>query len=423
MPSRRPTLIRSVRYRAPSRRGPILALVLLAILLWGLHLLWHGEETIVLPKEASRFILRERIAAALDDSVRKFELPSEIDFRVGDSFTRAKVLYSIDWRLQSRMEKLFSQYRPDYGAFVALDATSGEVLSLVSYRKSAIDLGHMALRASFPAASVFKIVTAAAVLERKRLNPESHIPFNGGFHTLYRRNVNSVEENRWTHDVTLSEAFAKSINTVFAKIGMYMLEPRDLREFAEKFQFNQPIPADVRIDLSHFELPDNDPWAAAEVASGFNRVATMSPIQGAMMASAIANDGIMMAPYVVDRLTTTDEGIVYNASPMQLTVAVSPDTAGGLQSLMRETVRIGTSRKIFRPYNRGKVMAEVEIGAKTGSLQGLRPRGKYDWWVGYAREGATRIAIAALTINEEKWQVKSSYLAKTFIEEYFKEAK
>jgi len=401
----------------------MLVFLLLVLLLWGIKLLTQGEETAESVKTPSPFAQRERIADALEESIQKSEFPREIDFRIGESYSKTGVIYALDWKLQLYLQKMFSQYRPDYGAFVAVDAATGQVLAMVSHSRYGVELGNFALKASFPAASIFKIVTAAAALEKKRLTPGSHIPFNGGMHTLYRRNVSQVDENRWTRYVTLSEAFAKSINTVFAKIGMHMLQPPDLREFAEKFQFNQPIAADVRVDLSHFELADDDPWATAEVASGFNRIATMSPLQGALMAAAIANDGVMMAPYIVDRLYTPDEGIVYNSEPMQLAVSILPETADSLRTLMRDTVRIGTSRSAFRPLFRRKGYETVEIGGKTGSLQGFHPKGKYDWFVGYARNETRRIAVAALTINEEKWQVKSSYLAKSFIEEYFRNGK
>ena len=141
------------------------------------------------------------------------------------------------------------------------------------------------------------------------------------------------------------------------------------------------------------------------------------------MAAAVANDGVMMAPYLVDRLYTPEDGMVYSAVPIQLAVAIEGATAAALRELMHDTVHIGTSRTVFRQLFRRKGYSELEVGGKTGSLQGFHPKGKYDWFVGYARKDSRRIAVAALTINEERWQVKSSYLAKTFIEEYFREKK
>jgi beta-lactamase class D len=69
---------------------------------------------------------------------------------------------------------------------------------------------------------------------------------------------------------------------------------------------------------------------------------------------------------------------------------------------------------------RKSAFQEMEMGGKTGSLRGLSPKGKCDWFVGYVRGEKSRIAVAALTVNEDKWRVKASYLARMFIEEYFK---
>lgn len=61
------------------------------------------------------------------------------------------------------------------------------------------------------------------------------------------------------------------------------------------------------------------------------------------------------------------------------------------------------------------------MGGKTGSLTGMSPKGKYDWFMGYASDGNHKIALCALTINEDTWRVKSSFLARTYIESYFRE--
>lgn len=364
--------------------------------------------------------VKERLADALRAPLNSSEFPSEIPVHLGEVETRAGVIYSLDWQSQTFMEKLFKAYRPDYGAFVAMDATTGQILSLVSYSRNANDLGHLALKATYPAASIFKIVTAAAAIDRNRMTPETEIAYNGGNHTLYKRNVTGVLENRWTRRVTLSEAFAKSINSVFAKVGLYRLQPPDLMEYASRFQFNQPIPSDMPVEKAFFDLPENDEWAIAEAASGFNRIATLSPLQGALMAAAVANDGVMMSPYLVERMFATEEGLLYNAQPAEVAVAVSPETAKALRTLMHDTVKIGTSRSVFRQLFRKKGYDDLDVGGKTGSLAGFSPKGKYDWFVGYARRGDRKIAVSALTINEEKWQVKSSYLAKEFIAHYFK---
>ena len=139
------------------------------------------------------------------------------------------------------------------------------------------------------------------------------------------------------------------------------------------------------------------------------------------MASAVANDGIMMEPYVVDSLTD-DKGIkMYEATPRQASMVIEPDAAVELRKLFNETVKSGTSRKSFRQTVRRSSFDEVEFGGKTGSLTGLNPAGKCDWFIGYARYRGERIAVAALSVNKKTWKVKSSMLANIFFTHYLKQ--
>jgi beta-lactamase class D len=102
---------------------------------------------------------------------------------------------------------------------------------------------------------------------------------------------------------------------------------------------------------------------------------------------------------------------------------VEPQSAEELRKLFKQTVVSGTSRKSFRQIVRGPKYDEVEFGGKTGSLTGADPQGKCDWFVGYARYRDQRIAVAALTVNEKKWRVKSSMLANLYFQRYLKEIK
>ncbi len=374
----------------------------------------HGESAAV-----SR-VSKGQIAQTLRPSLRTSQFPNEIEVALPGENLKAIARYTLELPFQAKIEKLLQQYRPDYAAFVALDAATGKVLVLASYTHSKIDPENLALKASFPSASVFKIVTAAAALDQGVLSADTVIPFNGANHTLYRRNVTDQSQNRWTRQMTLREAFAKSVNTVFGKIGMYVLEPMQLQDYAERFQFNKAITTDLPVEAGSLQLGGTEAWSFAELASGFNRVSSMSPLQGALMAAAVANDGVMMEPYLVEALSLPGGGLVYEAHPNPTSVAIKPETALELRTLMHETVATGTSRSAFRSLLTKKAYRDLEIGGKTGSLKGLAPKGKCDWFVGYVRSADRRIALAALTVNEDLWRVKASYLARVFMEEYFK---
>jgi cell division protein FtsI/penicillin-binding protein 2 len=260
------------------------------------------------------------------------------------------------------------------------------------------------------------VITAAAAIGRGKLSPESIISFNGMNHTLYRKNVFDPRVTRWTRFMTVREAFAKSVNTVFARIGALFIGPGDLRQTAESFGFNRKIASDLPTEISHAAITE-DKWQIAEAASGYTQENTMSPLQGALIAAAVVNDGTMMEPYIVDAVLTDTGNSIYSARPQVAGVPMSSATAGQIRRLMQETVAHGTARGAFkRFFHNGQ---EVEVGGKTGSLTGTSPEGKYDWFVGYAKNGTQRIAFAALTINKKFWKVKSAYLARRAIESYF----
>lgn len=365
-------------------------------------------------------LTKDEVAEVLENPASFYQFPTEADIALqGSEKVRAKIRYTFDSNLQKVMENLFQSYGPDYGAFVAVDATTGRVLSMVSYSRTRKNSDNFALRATFPSASVFKVVTAAAAIEAHKVSANTIIPFNGRNHTLYRGQILKSNITRWTRFITLKEAFARSVNTVFGKIGAYTVGPDGLRTYAGRFGFNRKIAADLPVQEGRAPIPD-DVWGLAESASGFTRDNTMSPLQGALIAASVVNDGVMMEPYAVESVSKSDGSLLYTASPKVATVTMDPTTASEIRSLMKETVLHGTSRGSFRGFFRKDFM-DFDVGGKTGSLTGFDPKGKYDWFVGYAHSGGRKIAVAALTIHEKQWRVKSSYLARRAIESYFKD--
>jgi len=332
------------------------------------------------------------------------------------------ISYTIDSDIQKEAEKLLKSYKPDYGAVVVLDAATGAVRAMVSYEKGQPSTENLALRGTYPAASIFKIVTATAALDKYKLSPETIIMYNGSNHTLYKKNVMYTKVNRWTREITLREAFARSINTVFGRLTFEKMQPKDIEEYAIKFGFNKPIQTDLPFDMGFTNIPEEKTYALAEIASGFNKVTTMSPIQGAMIAASVASTGVMRVPYIVESVKDDSGKVLFQSEPVTAAVTMSGEGASRLKELMEATITRGTSRKSFRALVRDKKLKELELGGKTGSLQGDNPKGKVDWFVGYAIGGENdRLAIAAITVNKEYWTVKSAYLAQSIFKKYYKE--
>lgn len=371
------------------------------------------------PAARAPAISKAVLSPLLSGSLQEGRFPETLTLPDFSSQGPVDVEYTIDWDLQQAVEKTLNSYRPDYGALVAMEAETGRVVAMASYSRVKNTIGNLTLRGTFPAASLFKIVTAAAALDQSKAGPDTVISYNGGNHTLYRRNVNQTQFNRWTNHMSLKEAFAKSVNVVFAKLGVFMLSNEELGRYAERFQFNQAIHSDIAIEPGRFEMSDNTDWSRAEIASGFNRSVTLSPLQAAMLAGAVANDGVLMEPYIVDKLIPKNDAELYVGKPHAASVTMGSEACRSLRQMMQATIKNGTSRGAFRTFLRSRHFDDLELGGKTGSLTGREPRGKYDWFVGYAMGRRQRLAIAALTINEEQWRVKSSHLARVFLEKYF----
>lgn len=328
--------------------------------------------------------------------------------------------YSLDSTLQKLGNSLMKQYKPLYGAIVALHPCTGRVLSLISWTHDSMpSLGNdLFCRSIFPAASIFKTVTAAAAIEQAGFTSETTIPHAGRNHTLYKYQLE--KELAVFKDVSLEFAFANSMNPVFARIGMYSLRRNGIYEIGKRFGFNTEIPFELPVDIS--SLPQTDStFSIAELTSGFNQKTTLSPMLGALMAAAIAQHGQIPAPHMVDSISNGDSTI-YRTSSKQLQAAIAPSTAKELTSMMQCVTRYGTARKSFRYLKNTSRFDTIEYGGKTGSVD-KDSIGRVDWFIGFAKhpdDKRQRIAIGVLTVHGAYWTVHSSYIAAEYFRKYLR---
>jgi cell division protein FtsI/penicillin-binding protein 2 len=399
--------------------GSLCLLAAAACLVWTFY---RSPEQVITHRLEEIRHTRIELAKQLEPYFLKNELVSETELDWDGEKQKVRLAYTIDPELQKEADKLLKSYKPDYGAIVMMDAETGRILAMSSFQKRGGDTApNLALKGTFPAASVFKIVTATAALDKYHMTPESTIQFNGGNHTLYKKNVMSDKINRWTRSMTLREAFARSINTVFGRIALEKLEPQDIEDYAVRFGFNKNIQSDLPFDEGVTEIPKEKDFRLTEMASGFNHVTQMSPVQGAMIAAAVAKDGVMQVPYIVDKVQAENGDILFQSEPEVAAVTMTPQGADKLKELMEATVKSGTSRRTFRPFLHDRKFRALEVGGKTGHLTGINPKGRVDWFVGYAIGDNDKIAVAALTVNVDYWTVKSSYLAQSMFRKHFKE--
>ena len=364
------------------------------------------------------------VAHSVSAHARKNRFPNKLRFSSSEtgSVVEGHVKYTFDQEMHSAMADVYLKYQPDYACFVALDVDTGAILNLTSFVKGDEQLDNLVMRSSYPAASVFKMVTAAAGLDLGKLSPKTVIPFNGKSTTLYKSQVLRHKTTKWTRNPTFKESFAKSMNPVFAQVGIFRLGGSNLTDYAQRFGFDQTLQTDFELPASRVDMNFENQWEIAEAASGYTRDITLSPIHAAQMAAIMANDGKMVVPYMVESVTAkSGEPLYRGAKGSSEKQVISSATAEQMRSLMKETTRIGSARKSFSGLNRYKVYKGMEIGGKTGSLTGFSPKGRHDWFVGYAEKNGKRIAYASLIINKEKWYVRSAYVARQFIYNYYSE--
>jgi cell division protein FtsI/penicillin-binding protein 2 len=328
---------------------------------------------------------------------------------------------SIDQRLQgallSEVETTTARehYRSRYIGIVVMKPETGRVLAMVSFDSR--DPSHNAcVSGQFPAASIFKIVTASAAIDRHGLTAASPIDYTGRKHTLYKGQLKETAK-RYTNTMTLEESFAQSINPVFGKIGAGMLGRQEMEDFGRRFGFNQPIRFDIPVEPSRLVVAD-DPYELAEVASGFNKQTTLTPLHGAMIGSAVLNGGRMKPPTIVERITGPSGRTVYERKDLPAESVISEKASRELYKMMLATVSSGTARRIFRSAHRDAVLKELNIGGKTGSMNN---NPKYDWFVGFAENPRTRdaVVVAAVVAHEDYIGERAGQYARMAMSYYF----
>jgi cell division protein FtsI/penicillin-binding protein 2 len=327
---------------------------------------------------------------------------------------------SIDIALQQFILKKIKRSTSRYIGIVTMDPLTGRILTIVGYDKTDPG-GNPCLSNIFPAASIFKIVTASAAIEKCGFSAQSGFKYNGRKHTLYKSQLKE-RTNKYTNRVTLKDSFAQSVNPVFGKLGALYLRKQALEQYANAFGFNNKIGFEIKLSESIMHLSD-DPYEWAEIASGFNRETRMSPIHGALIAAAIVNKGKLLEPTIVDRIVDLKDQTLYRSQVTLIRQAIKPSTSKTITDLMMATIKSGTCRKSFRGYKRDRVLSKLNIGGKTGSINNKTNETRYDWFTGFAEEktGPGKIAISIVVAHEKYLGTRASQYARMIMKKFFQE--
>jgi peptidoglycan glycosyltransferase len=254
-----------------------------------------------------------------------------------------------------------------------------------------------ATQGQYPPGSTFKVVTAAAGLESGKITPETTIDAPGVI-IDEGHELNNDFSKDWG-EISLDTALTNSVNTWFGQLGQRVGQSQ-LFETMEKFGFNSTPPIDLPSDQVEPSgvfsegnlLHRNDPVDLARVAIGQERLLA-TPLQIAMVAAAVANEGKLMKPQIWNRVVDPDGRTVKHLDPSEYSQAVSAKTAEELTTAMEGVVSEGTGTNA--------TIEGVQVAGKTGTAEtpgneacGGGEEENQAWFMGFAPADAPKIAIA-----------------------------
>lgn len=319
----------------------------------------------------------------------------------------ARATLTLEPAWQRATQALLARHAMPAASVVVLDTATGRVLVYASR-----GAGDLAVSPDAPAASVFKIVTASALLAHGMREDEATC-YSGGYHALRARDLVS-DPRRDRECVTLGEAFARSINTVFARRALEHLRPDDELAQARRWGFGGEVPFDVRVAPSDVTIP-TETLPFAQTAAGFWRT-HLSPLHGALLAQGIALGGEMQRPWLIERVQDARGAVVAVGAARPWQRAVSPEVAAALGRMMRRTVTDGTGQQAFHDPAGREYLPGVIVGGKTGTLTAAQPYRAYTWFVGNAEGPGRRLSFGVVVANGPLWRVKAATLARQVLQ-------
>jgi peptidoglycan glycosyltransferase len=299
------------------------------------------------------------------------------------------------------------------GAVVALDPSTGAILGLASTptydpnglsshdpkairayraRLTEAQLDNQAINERYSPGSVFKVIVSAAALSTGSYTPDTKVPapdrlsLPGSSHQLENFNGESCNGGA---DQSLIAALTISCNTAFAKLGMTLGQDK-VTGMAKAFGvddngFTMPmhvVPSTVGQIQGQAELA---------ISSIGQQDVQITPMQGAMIAAAVANGGTLMKPYLVDKVRAPDLTVIDQTDPEIMSRPVTSQVAGELTRMMTSVVANGTGRKAQ--------ITGIQVAGKTGTAQTDPEASDHSWFVGFAPADHPRIAVAVFIKN------------------------
>lgn len=300
------------------------------------------------------------------------------------------------------------------GAAVVLDPKTGEVLAMVSkptYNPNNLEaemqrantdsnanspLLNRAVSGQYPPGSTFKTITTASALENmpsvttRTFQDNGKIDFGGG--QSLSNSQGAVNGN-----IDLKQAFQVSSNVVYGTLAQELGNDK-LKGTAENFGFNKTIPSEG-FTISKSKFPTLEKYEAGMIAqSGIGQSSiTSTPMQMALVASTIANNGVMMQPKLVNEIIDVNKNTVKKIQSKKYSQVLPSKDAGTIKDYMVNLIDSNTSR------GRMSYFKGMNVAGKTGTADTLGPDGKFQvphsWFIGFAPANDPKVAVAVIIEN------------------------
>ncbi len=343
-----------------------------------------------------------------------------------DSRGRRHVL-TLDRPLQLAASQLLRTAKPSRGAVVVLSASDGRILALAESPSAVSHADSLVWSANTPSASLFKLITTAALVEHAQLQQSHRVCSEGGEHRLEAKHLEAPKQGRVVCS-TFSEILASSRNAAYARLVHRHLSPDDLANFADKFGFNSPLPADVPAELGHFRTA-TDPVRFVRTATGFVG-STLSALGAAYLGLIIARGGVAYPLRLVEAerdaasdpsTSNPQEPAIESFAPSDnaphVTRVLEPNTASRLREMMEKVISHGTAADAFRDETGQSKLAHLRIAGKTGTLGSNEHTAS--WFVGFAPSREPKLVVAVLLDNGPLWQTTAKRVASALMRNYF----
>jgi hypothetical protein len=316
----------------------------------------------------------------------------------GGSAGPLRVEYTLDAELTRAVFRVLRRGRVELGHVILLDSDTGRALAYAS-----TDVGRFPPTRSYPAASLVKVITAAAALDHAPAKANLPCRYRG---SPYRLTPSRIDPPRFGNTVSLRRALATSNNQCFAQLAVHAVGQESLMKAISRFGWlDEPAPAHAAGSAD----PGEDRFDFGKLGCGLSGC-RITPLHAAQLAATLAR-GELVVPRWIERVVDArgrELPLSDTASPRQV---VSPELAARLRTMLVDTTKSGTARRAFRKRNGAPLLGPIDVAGKTGSLSGENPGGRYEWFIGAAPADDPRIAIAVLLVQGELWWKNASDVA------------